>query len=62
MIIGIIAAFVVVIGMNGRYVKKLDANNNIPVPEWRLPLVIVAGIVFSIGLVSGFSDSFYKRY
>lgn len=61
MIIGEFVAFGVVIYMNRGYVRKLESNNNIPVPEWRLPLVIVAGIVFSIGLVNGgYSDSLCK--
>lgn len=33
---------------NKSYVRKLDANNNVPVPEWRLPLVMVGAIAFTI--------------
>lgn len=50
LLIGVLIGFVVVAAMNPSYVKKLEANNNIPVPEWRLPIVIVGGISFSIGL------------
>ena len=32
------------------YIRKLAANNNVPVPEWRLPPCIVGGIAFSGGL------------
>ncbi|KAJ5951925.1 uncharacterized protein N7479_010338 [Penicillium vulpinum] len=32
------------------YNKKLAANNNIPVPEWRLPPAILGGICFSVGM------------
>lgn len=32
------------------YNRKLAANNNMPVPEWRLPPVIVGGVSFGIGL------------
>lgn len=32
------------------YVKKLEANNNMPVPEWRLPAATLGGTVFTIGL------------
>jgi len=32
------------------YNRKLAANNNIPIPEWRLPEVIAGGVSFSIGL------------
>jgi DHA1 family multidrug resistance protein-like MFS transporter len=32
------------------YQKKLAANNNVPIPEWRLPEVIVGGACFAAGL------------
>ena len=32
------------------YQKKLAANNNMPIPEWRLPEVIAGGICFSVGM------------
>jgi DHA1 family multidrug resistance protein-like MFS transporter len=32
------------------YNRKLAANGNVPIPEWRLPEVIVGGVAFSIGL------------
>ena len=32
------------------YTRKLKANNNIPVPEWRLPPAIVGAIAFAGGL------------
>jgi DHA1 family multidrug resistance protein-like MFS transporter len=32
------------------YSKKLAANNNIPIPEWRLPPSILGGVCFTIGL------------
>lgn len=50
LLIGVLIGFVVVAATNGSYVKKLEANNGIPVPEWRLPIVIVGGVVFAIGL------------
>ena len=50
MIAGEIIAFMVVVFQNPRYVKKLKANNNIPVPEWRLPVAMVGGVLFSGGL------------
>lgn len=31
------------------YNRKLAANNNMPVPEWRLPPVIVGGVAFGLG-------------
>lgn len=33
-----------------RYNKKLAANNNMPIPEWRLPPVFVGGTLFALGL------------
>lgn len=32
------------------YQRKLLANNNVPIPEWRLPSVIAGGVAFSAGL------------
>jgi DHA1 family multidrug resistance protein-like MFS transporter len=32
------------------YNRKLKANNDWPIPEWRLPEVIIGGISFSLGL------------
>ena len=45
----VIAAGVILYRQKG-YNKKLEANNNIPVPEWRLPEVIAGGIAFTGGL------------
>ena len=50
MVIGELIAFVAVVIMNPGYVKKLEANSNVPVPEWRLPLVLVGAVSFSVGL------------
>ena len=47
MVIGEMIAFVVIVLTNPRYVKKLEANNNIPVPEWRLPISMVGGVLFT---------------
>lgn len=32
------------------YSKRLAANNNIPIPEWRLPPSILGGVCFTVGL------------
>lgn len=48
-ITGEIIGFICVVLMNPGYVRKLEANKDVPVPEWRLPLVMVGGISFSIG-------------
>jgi len=50
MVIGEIIAFIVIVLTNPRYVKKLKANNNIPVPEWRLPISMIGGVLFTVGL------------
>lgn len=50
LVVGVAIGFICVILTNGSYVKKLEANNNIPVPEWRLPLPMVGGVIFALGL------------
>ncbi|KAF2792678.1 MFS general substrate transporter [Melanomma pulvis-pyrius CBS 109.77] len=50
MVLGEIIAFIIIFFDNPRYVKKLAANNNIPVPEWRLPIAMVGGVLFAGGL------------
>ena len=50
MIAGELLAFVVVVLMQKSYIHKLSANENVPVPEWRLPVVIVGGVAFGAGL------------
>lgn len=50
MVAGEIIAFIVVVIQNPAYARKLEANNNIPVPEWRLPISIYGGVLFAGGL------------
>ncbi|KAK5127135.1 hypothetical protein LTR85_008495 [Meristemomyces frigidus] len=50
MIVGVFVGFALIVYMNKDYAKKLKANNNIAVPEWRMPLPMAGGIVFSLGL------------
>ncbi len=50
MIVGEIIACITVVLQQPRYKRKLAANNGVPVPEWRLPIVAVAGVSFSAGL------------
>lgn len=50
MIVGVFIGFAIVCFLNAGYVKKLKANDNIPVPEWRMPIVMFGGVSFSIGL------------
>ncbi|KNG50873.1 major facilitator superfamily transporter [Stemphylium lycopersici] len=50
MVAGEVIAFIIVVCDNPRYIRKLEANNNIPVPEWRLPIAMVGGVLFAAGL------------
>ena len=49
-ILGEILAALVIVIMQPGYNRKLAANNNMPIPEWRLPPVIAGGVLFSIGI------------
>jgi len=42
------------------YKKKLAVNNGVPVPEWRLPDVVVGGISFAAGISSCSDPAVYK--
>jgi len=50
MVIGMLIAGVYIILTQPGYARKLEANGGIPVPEWRLPPVILGGISFTCGL------------
>lgn len=50
MIAGQLLAGVYVALSQPAYNRKLTANNGVPIPEWRLPPVIVGGVSFAIGL------------
>ncbi|CAG7924804.1 unnamed protein product [Penicillium olsonii] len=62
-IVGLLAATCYMIFLSKDYNVKLQANGNIPVPEWRLPPVILAGVLFSMGLFwlgwTGFTRSIH---
>ncbi|KAK3708861.1 hypothetical protein LTR37_011191 [Vermiconidia calcicola] len=49
-IVGQILACTYMIILQSGYNRKLQANNNVPIPEWRLPPVIVGGVAFAIGV------------
>jgi DHA1 family multidrug resistance protein-like MFS transporter len=63
MILGEILAGVYMVILQPSYNKKLAANNNMPIPEWRLPPVIVGGVSFAIGLFwfgwTGYKESIH---
>src|SRR5271156_6432978 len=50
MIFGQLLAGLFIVLTQPSYNKKLAANNNIPIPEWRLPPVVLGGISFAGGL------------
>ncbi|EQB44397.1 putative transporter [Colletotrichum sp. SAR 10_70] len=50
MITGQLIAGVTVLLQQPWYLRKLKANNGVPIPEWRLPSVIAGGIFFSAGI------------
>jgi len=50
MVVGILIVAAYIIFESKGYNKKLSANGGIPVPEWRLPPVIVGGVLFALGL------------
>ena len=50
MILGQAMAGISILLTQPSYQRKLVANNNIPIPEWRLPPVIVGGAAFAAGL------------
>ncbi len=51
MITGEILAGIYIVILQPSYNRKLAANNNIPIPEWRMPPAIVGGVFFAIGLL-----------
>lgn len=50
MITGQLIAGVTVLLQQPWYLRKLKANNGVPIPEWRLPSVIAGGVFFAIGI------------
>jgi DHA1 family multidrug resistance protein-like MFS transporter len=50
LIVGELLGGVFILFLQGSYVKKLAANGDVPVPEWRLPPAIVGGVTFAAGM------------
>ncbi|KAJ4367563.1 hypothetical protein N0V83_007147 [Neocucurbitaria cava] len=50
MIVGQLLAGTLIFIRQPAYQKKLAANNNVPIPEWRLPEVIAGGVCFAVGI------------
>ncbi|ORY09082.1 major facilitator superfamily [Clohesyomyces aquaticus] len=63
MITGQLLAGTVIFIRQPSYQKKLAANNDVPVPEWRLPEVIVGGACFAVGIFwfgwTGYKESIH---
>jgi DHA1 family multidrug resistance protein-like MFS transporter len=63
MVIGTLLAGLFIILQQPSYNRKLKANNDIPVPEWRLPPAIIGGVSFAAGLFwfgwSGYKESIH---
>ncbi|KAE8155095.1 major facilitator superfamily domain-containing protein [Aspergillus avenaceus] len=63
MVVGLFIAAAYIIWGSRAYNQKLDANGGFPVPEWRLPPVILAGALFAAGLFwfgwTGFTSSIH---
>ncbi|KAJ5812598.1 hypothetical protein N7474_008899 [Penicillium riverlandense] len=50
LVVGEFLGGIFIILMQPWYNRKLDANNGIPIPEWRLPPAIVGSVAFAGGL------------
>ncbi|KAF7593668.1 hypothetical protein BBP40_011074 [Aspergillus hancockii] len=50
LIVGQLLASAFIISQHSVYAKKLAANSNVPVPEWRLAPAIVGAPVFTAGI------------
>jgi DHA1 family multidrug resistance protein-like MFS transporter len=50
MIVGQLCAAGFIFIRQPSYQKKLAANNDVPIPEWRLPEVIIGGACFAVGI------------
>lgn len=63
MVVGLFIAATYIIWDSRSYNRKLDTNGGMPVPEWRLPPVIVGGALFAAGLFwfgwTGFTSSIH---
>lgn len=50
MVIGMFCAGFYIISTQPSYARKLAANNNLVVPEWRLPPIMIGGVAFAGGV------------
>ena len=47
---GVLLALIFILSQQGSYVRKLTANNNQPIPEWRLLPTMPGAFAFTVGL------------
>ena len=59
MVVGEFFACGLLIWQQPKYLEKLKANNDVNVPEWRLPPMVIGGTLYAIGLL-WFGWSAYK--
>ncbi|RMJ27251.1 Sugar and other transporter [Aspergillus sp. HF37] len=63
MVVGLLVAAACTIYANMRYIAKMEANGGVGIPEWRLPPVVVGGVLFAGGLFwfgwTGFTASIH---
>ncbi|CAD6501079.1 BgTH12-06778 [Blumeria graminis f. sp. triticale] len=50
MAVGIVLACLYLLLLQPSYGRKLAANDDVPIPEWRLPLMITGGVAFACGI------------
>ena len=50
MVFGFFLSGLYIVSTQKSYANKLAANNNVTIPEWRLPPVIAGGVSFTSGL------------
>ena len=50
MVVGQVSAGIYMISRQPSYRRKLQANNGVAIPEWRMPQVIIGGVAFAGGL------------
>jgi DHA1 family multidrug resistance protein-like MFS transporter len=61
LIVGELLGGVFILMLQGSYIKKLAANGDVPVPEWRLPPAIVGGVTFAAGMF-WYESTYYTTY
>ena len=62
-IVGLIMGCVFIVLRQPGFNRKLEANGNSVIPEWRLPEAIIGGVLFALGIFwfgwTGFTSSIH---